>query len=107
MKGETLKIILMKNGIKQNEVARLIGDSQQKFNAALSSEDVKSSLIEKISAAIGLPISKLYGEEGETSTGGNTERFLSLLEEKDRQMAKCQDAERMVIEILHEKEIKR
>lgn len=107
MKGETLKIILLKNGIKQSEVARLIGDSQQKFNAALNSDDVKSSLIEKIAAALGMPIGQLYGESVATTVTGSTaivgngnkgnslnaneSRLLSLLEEKDRQIARLLD----------------
>ena len=62
MKGVTIKEILRKNGVTQSAVAKMIGESQQNLSAALSQDDVRTSLVERIANAIGLPVSLFYGD---------------------------------------------
>lgn len=102
MKGLTIKEILRKNGYTVTGVAEKLGESNQNLFALLGKDDVRSSLIERISEATGLPIAAFYGEaytSSATASGnsvavsgdGNSvnsisERFISLLEKKDEQM---------------------
>ena len=48
-----------------------LGESNQNLFAALSKEDVRSGLIEKISKVTGIPISSLYGDSHIHATLGN------------------------------------
>ena len=43
------------------EVAEMLGESRQNFNALLSKDDVKTGLLERISEATGLPLALFYG----------------------------------------------
>lgn len=73
MKGVTIKEILRKNGVTQSAVAKMIGESQQNLSAALSQDDVRTSLVERIANAIGLPVSLFYGDTNiATATGENS-----------------------------------
>lgn len=60
MTGERLKTLLSTYKVSQSEIARKLGLSQQSFNQMLSASDVKTSLLERISNVIGVPISRLY-----------------------------------------------
>lgn len=78
MRGVVLKNHLAGKGYSVSEVARRIGMSQQTLSAALSSEDVKSSLVERIASAVDTPISEMYGEKSSISAtmhGGNGNRL--------------------------------
>ncbi len=80
MRGEVLKNLLAGKGYSVSEVARQIGMSQQTLSAALSSEDVKSSLVERIASAVDTPISEMYGEKSSISAtmqGGNGNRMMT------------------------------
>lgn len=80
MRGVVLKNLLAGKGYSVSEVARRIGMSQQTLSAALSSEDVKSSLVERIASAVDTPISELYGEKSSISAtmqGGNGNRMMT------------------------------
>lgn len=80
MKGIILKKKLAGKGYKVSEVARLLGLSQQTLSAALGSEDVKSSLVERISSVVGVPLSELYGEKPSISAtmhGGSGNRMMT------------------------------
>ena len=108
MKGQILKEFLKVNGISVSEIARRTGIPQTTLSSALSSEDIRTGLLEEIAEAVGKDAPYFYGAS--TSTGaqaigtgntavsgtGNTvntqtDRFLDLLKEKDVQMARCQD----------------
>ncbi len=107
MRGSTIKTIIQKHGYRQIEVARKLNESQQNFSSMLNAEDVRSSLIERISEVLGIPIHEMYGEivaptasaaAGGTAVAGsgNTinaqiDKFLDLLKEKDVQIGKFQD----------------
>jgi len=98
MTGEKLKEIITKNGYTMAAAARLLDMTPQHLNQAVSAADVKSGLLEKVSAAFGISIAALYGEaQGVAITGSGSgvnvndsavvNRFLSIIEEKDRQIA--------------------
>lgn len=103
MKGLTIKEILKKNGFSVSGIAEKLGESNQNLFSLLGKDDVRSSLIERISEATGIPIAAFYGEAYSSATAsgnsvavsgdGNSvnaisERFMILLENKDRQIAK-------------------
>lgn len=87
MTGQEVKDFLTRDGWQLSKVAEAIGESRQNFSAALSSQDVKSGLLERVAKAVGKPVSAFYGEAAakEPST---EERLLALLEEKDKQINK-------------------
>lgn len=67
MDGYKVKKLIAGNGYTIADVAEKIGTSRQNLSKSLSSQDVKSGLLEKISHALNIPVSYFYGEE---STGG-------------------------------------
>lgn len=99
----TIKEILRKNGITLISIAEKLGESSQNLSALLQKDDLRTSLVERISEATGIPIAAFYGEAYSSATAsgnsvavsgdGNSvnaisERFMTLLENKDRQIAK-------------------
>lgn len=98
MTGEKLKKIIAENGYTMASAARSLDMTPQHLNQALNAADVKSGLLEKVSAVFGISIASLYGEtlgvaitgSGNTTNGNDSavvNRFLSIIEEKDRQIA--------------------
>ncbi len=68
MTGEKLKRIIIEHGYSLSEAARRLSMTPQHLNQALSAADVKSGLLEKVSAALAIKISSMYGETaGESS----------------------------------------
>ena len=61
MKGETVKNIILGMEYSVAQVAEMIGTSQQNLASALKHEDVRSGLLEKIAAALNVPLSTFYG----------------------------------------------
>lgn len=61
MKGLEVKEILRKNGYTLQKVAEKIGESSQNFSSLLAKDDIRTGLVERISAATGIPLSELYG----------------------------------------------
>lgn len=62
MKGSDIKKMIAVQGLSITEVAAAIGESQQNLSAALSRDDVKSSLVERVAKYLNMPISALYNE---------------------------------------------
>lgn len=60
MDGKIVKSVIAANGKTISGVARILGMSQQNLSNSLSSADVKSGLIERISAALGMSVSEFY-----------------------------------------------
>lgn len=81
MKGIDLKFFLANKGYTVSRIAQMIDESQQNFSAAIKSDNIKTNLIERISAATGIPISEFYGEKKTTlsasMTGGNNNRMIA------------------------------
>lgn len=73
MKGIEIKRAITESGHTITEVAAALGKSQQTLSAALSTDDVKTSLVESIATYLGVPISYFYGKGNTaTATGGST-----------------------------------
>lgn len=64
MTGKELKTKLSACGVSQSEIARRLDMSQQSFNQSMIVNDVKSGLLERIAAAIGVDMSFFYPTEG-------------------------------------------
>lgn len=101
MKGSDLKIAIINGGYTISSIAREMGVSQQRLDAALKSDDVKSSLVEGVARVLKMSLASLYGEQGHTATAsgsgntavagvGNTlshdEGLVELLKSKDEQI---------------------
>lgn len=99
MSGEEIKKILKAEGIGLCNLAKKMGYAkEQNLYSVLGVNDVRSGVIENIAKTIGKPISWFYGETEESAldtppeSGENisiatiSERFIGLLEEKDRQI---------------------
>lgn len=73
MKGIDVKTELKRRGFTLTQVAGLIGESQQNLNALLSKDDIRTSLVERIAEATGLPVSLFYGDTNiATASGENS-----------------------------------
>ena len=77
MDGRKLKKIIESTKIPFNEIARRMGTTGQMLQSVFNSKNVSSEKIEKIAAAIGWPVSRLYGETpantaiGDAATAGD------------------------------------
>lgn len=74
MTGEKVKALIIGRGYNVAQVAEMIGTSQQNLAASLKHTDVRSGLLEKIAAAIGVPLAAFYGDTFgtiQTATGNN------------------------------------
>ena len=105
MKGTALKTVIQKHGYRQVEVAKRLNESQQNFSSMLNADDVRSSLIERISEALSIPVSVIYGETVTSISANNgiaainspgvvngqVDKCLDLLKEKDVQIEKLLD----------------
>lgn len=102
MSGKELKEILRKEGVNLADLAKKLGfENDQRLHSALKAEDVKSGLIEAIAKATNKSVCFFYKDiSGAIATDnsvavsgdGNSvnaisERFINLLEAKDRQIA--------------------
>ena len=63
MNGKKIRDILYARNIRSSAAAAAIGESQQNFSAMLNSEDIKSSIVERLAVALDIPVSELYGEQ--------------------------------------------
>lgn len=64
MEGKFLQQILKQKGIKQKEVAELLGVSKQSIsNMFNNTANVKSSILEKISQEFNIDIGEFFGEK--------------------------------------------
>lgn len=72
MRGLTIKEILKRNGFTVSGVAEKLGESNQNLFALLAKDDVRTSLVERISQATGIPVSRFYGDDqNATAIGEN------------------------------------
>ncbi|MBR1576861.1 MAG: helix-turn-helix transcriptional regulator [Bacteroidales bacterium] len=71
MKGEIIKEFLRRNKIPQTRIADALGISQQTLSAALGTDDIKTGLLERIAAELGIPVVEFFGETV-AATGPNS-----------------------------------
>ena len=62
MTGNTLKKLILSEGVSVAEVARRLGTSQQNLTCALAKDDIKTGLLERVAGALNRPLSFFYGE---------------------------------------------
>lgn len=72
MKGITIKEILRQNGFTVSAVAEKLGESNQNLFGALKKDDVRTSLVERISEATGIPVSVFYGDTHIATASGRS-----------------------------------
>ncbi len=80
MNGDAVKKILRERKVKLNTIASSLGESPQNVSSMLNASDVKSGVIERISAVTGIPISEFFGEQASISAtmhGGSGNRMLT------------------------------
>lgn len=80
MKGIELKNFLAGKGITVTSIAKMLGESQPNMSSLLGVSDVKTGLLERISAATGIPMSEFFGEKSSISAtmhGGNGNRMMT------------------------------
>lgn len=61
MTGNTLKKLILSEGLSVAEVARRLGTSQQNLTCALAKDDIRTGLLERVAEAMGRPLSFFYG----------------------------------------------
>lgn len=103
MKGETVKNLILKKGYSVAQVAEMIGTSQQNLASSLKHIDIRTGLLEQISAVLNVPLASFYGEafgaplsvqgNNNTQVAGNSNNvstsnseILALLRAKDEQL---------------------
>ena len=73
MEGKKIKMAILDKGMTLSEIAKNLGMSQQTLSAALQGGDVKTGLMEKISAILGEDPSFFYtGESSGTAVVNGT-----------------------------------
>ena len=101
MTGDKLKEFIQRQGVSQSELSKRLGVSTQSLSQSLNVADVKTGFLEKACNALGVTIWSVYGESvGISNINGNgsgintvnndpnvINRFLSIIEEKDRQIS--------------------
>lgn len=76
MKGLYVKEILRKNGFTVSSIAEKLGVSNQNLFSLLGKEDIKTSTIERISEATGLPAAIFFGD---TTMGNGSGKQSSIV----------------------------
>ena len=92
--------MILSDDLTVAEVARRLGTSQQNLTCALSKEDIKTGLLERVAEVMEKPLAFFYGEkfstvqsavgDNNTQVGGNYQgsdpAVLELLKMKDEQL---------------------
>lgn len=76
MRGEIVKEIFRREGLKQCDVAALLGETPQNLNAILTSKDIKSGTLERIARRCNKPITWFY----------ETDEFEDLLPKSEEEL---------------------
>lgn len=71
MNGEDLKKKIAGTGLSVSELARILGMSQQNLSKMLSSQDIKTGLVERISVALKVPITYFFDSSPTPSAVAN------------------------------------
>ena len=71
-----VKFTLKRHGVTLKKVAAAIGESQQNLTSLLSKDDIRSSLLERISEATGISIPEFYGIEPVEASAAPAEEII-------------------------------
>ncbi len=83
MKGETIKQKLLLLGKTQKELAGLLGITPQAVFEILSSSDVKTGTLEKITHVLNVPISFFFEKSKPKASPKSIKKELTVENEKD------------------------
>ena len=103
MEGQKIKDVLRQKGVSTAELARNLGVTRQTLQAALSTGDVKTGLLERIADLLGEPVTYFYTGEssgaavvnggtvngnvtGKNEEGPAVSALVSQLDTKDQQI---------------------
>lgn len=114
MTGVYLKDFLRKQNVPQSDVAKKLGMSTQSFYQMLQSNDVKSSLVERIASILHVTMGEIYGEAKEQSavatgngiavTGNNNVAGNVIANDTTSDINILQERNALLQQILQEKE---
>ena len=68
MNGETLKIYARNHGYGNNRLAASMGITSQNLSQQLAKDDIRTSLLERVAAVIGVSPADIYGGSVTNST---------------------------------------
>lgn len=105
MTGKELKTLISNCGVSQSEIARRLGMSHQSFNQCMIVKDVKSGLLEKVAAVLGVDMSFFYpikSNNAVTSGVNSVAAIQSTVSQGDS--AVLQERVRLLEKLLDEKE---
>lgn len=103
MKGVEIKEFLRARGWSVAKIAELIGESRQNLSNMLGKDDVRTGLVERMSAVTGIPVLEFYGgqpsEPGSVLGDGNVVNnghdqttadpgLVAVIQEQQAQMAR-------------------
>ena len=114
MTGKELKTLISNCGVSQSEIARRLGMSHQSFNQCMIVKDVKSGLLEKVAAVLGVDMSFFYPikSNNAVTSGGNSVAAIqstvsqgdsAVLQERVRLLEKLLDEKERLIKVLMER----
>lgn len=89
MDGKFFQQKLREIGIKQYEVAQILGVTEQAVSAMMRADSIKTTTLEKVAQAIGKDIS-IFFSEGELQRAQEIESLKKILDEKDEQIKRLQ-----------------
>ena len=100
MTGAQLKYEIKKRGYTQKVVAERIGKTPQNLGNILANDDVSSSVMEAIAAAMGVSVADFYQSGDKNIDNECDTRLLDIIQARDRQLDKCQEQLDKLIAIL-------
>ena len=118
MTGDYIKEFLRKKKVSQSEIARKLEMSQQSFNKMLQSDDIKSSLVERVASILHVSMGEIYNEEEHKAvasgngiavagnnnvTGNYASNDSKVLQERVRLLERILDEKERTIQILMKK----
>ena len=89
MDGKIFQKKLREMGIKQYQVAQILGVTEQTVSAMMRADSIKTTTLEKIARAIGKDIS-IFFSEIELQRAQEIENLKKILDEKDQQIKRLQ-----------------
>lgn len=114
MTGNYIKDFIRKRNVPQSEIAKQLGLSNQSFYQMLQSDDVKSSLVERIASILHVTMGEIYGEAKEQSavatgngiavTGNNNVAGNVIANDTTNDINILQERNALLQQILQEKE---
>lgn len=104
MNGKQLKNKIAGTGHNIKEVAEMIGIPRTNLSQALAAQDIKTGLVEKISAALNLPISYFFDEATNNNAVANGNSSVAAINSHVEGNAVLQERVKSLEALVEEKE---